>query len=103
MDAAEHDDRGAGLRGLARQAQRIADKIGYVLDFGTLVVMRENDRVALSSKLLDIRLKFGNELVPSMGRGSGGHAVNVIRQVGPEENVSVLQDARAPLRNNSNH
>ena len=74
MDAAEHDDCGAGLRGLARQAQRIADKIGYVLDFGTLVVMRENDRVALSSKLLDIRLKFGNELVPSMGRGSGGHA-----------------------------
>ena len=46
-DAAEGDHVGVGRRRLARQIEAVADEIGEVLDLGLLVIMREDDRVAL--------------------------------------------------------
>ena len=51
-----------GLRRFARQAERVADEIGDVLDLGALVVVRENDRVALARELLDLGLQLGDRL-----------------------------------------
>ena len=45
--AAEGDDVGVGRRGLARQIEAVADEIGEVLDLRLLVIMGEDDRVAL--------------------------------------------------------
>ena len=55
MDAAEEDDFGVGFGGLEAQSQGVADKIGYVLDFRHLVVVRENDGIAFPLQLRDIR------------------------------------------------
>ena len=63
VHAAEDDDVGVGLRRLAREAERIADEIGDVLHFGALVVVRENDRVALARELLDLVLQLGDGVV----------------------------------------
>src|SRR5690242_1879354 len=56
VDAAEDDDVCRRLRRLAREAQRVTHEIGNVLYFCPLVVMREDDRPALSRELLDLRL-----------------------------------------------
>ena len=48
VDAAKHDDFGvADLARLVRQFQRVADKVGDLEYFGTLIVVREDDRAAL--------------------------------------------------------
>ena len=53
-DAAEGDDVGVGRRGLARQIEAVADEIGEVLDRGLLVIMGEDDRVALLLQARDL-------------------------------------------------
>src|SRR3546814_13281057 len=47
------DGGGVGIRRLARQLERVADEIGEVLDFGLLVIMREDDGVAFLAEALD--------------------------------------------------
>jgi len=48
MDAGEHNDIGVGARRLARQRQAVADDVGdRVKNFGDLIVVRQDDRVAL--------------------------------------------------------
>ena len=44
MHAAEHDVIGVGLRGELGQFQRIAGKVGVLVDVGALIVMAEDDR-----------------------------------------------------------
>jgi hypothetical protein len=50
MDSAENNDIGPGLFGPVAQTQGVADVICQVLNFGNLVVMRQNDRVPLFLK-----------------------------------------------------
>ncbi len=47
MNTAKNDHVRFRFRCLLRQAQRVAHKIGNVLDFGDLIVVSENDRVEL--------------------------------------------------------
>src|SRR6266404_5215347 len=54
MDAAEKNHVGIGLRGLVTQAQRIAHEIGDFLQLGHLVVVRQNDSLALSGQLAEL-------------------------------------------------
>ncbi len=56
MHAAEDDDVGVGLGRFAREAERVADEIGDVLHFGALVVVREDDGVAVAGEALDLGL-----------------------------------------------
>ena len=58
MHAAKHDGTGGGLGSFAREAERVADEIRDILDFGSLVVVGEHDRVASASKLADFRLQI---------------------------------------------
>ena len=60
MDAGEDDELGVGLGGLPRQAERVADEVRDVLDLGALVVVREDDRVALGSELADLGGQCGD-------------------------------------------
>ena len=54
MDAGQHDHVGIGARRLARQRQAVADDVGDgVEDLGRLVVMRQDDRVALALEAQD--------------------------------------------------
>ena len=53
-DAAKSDDLGVGRRRLARQIEAVADEIGEVLDFRLLVIMGEDDGVALALEPLDL-------------------------------------------------
>ena len=59
-DAAKSDDVGVGRRGLARQIEAVADEVGEVLDFRLLVIMGEDDGVALALQPLDL----GEEVEP---------------------------------------
>jgi hypothetical protein len=43
MHAAEDDVLGVGLRGEARQLERIAGQVGVLIDVGALVVVAEDD------------------------------------------------------------
>src|SRR5262249_24998948 len=56
VDAAEHDRVGVGLRGLAREAERVTDVVSHVLHVGHLVVVREDDCAALTCEGLDLVL-----------------------------------------------
>ena len=60
MHAAEDDRLRVGLGRFAGQPERVADEIGDVLDFGALVVVRENDGVTLASQFLDLALELGD-------------------------------------------
>ena len=53
-DAAEGDDVGVGRLRLARQIEAVADEVGNVLDFGRLVIMAEDDGVALLAQPVDL-------------------------------------------------
>ena len=52
--AAKGDHVGVGRRRLARQIEAVADEIREVLDFRLLVIMGEDDRVALALQPLDL-------------------------------------------------
>ena len=45
---------GVGLRRLAREAERVADEVGDVLELGQLVVVGEDHRVALGGERADL-------------------------------------------------
>ena len=62
VHAAEDDDVGFRLRGFARQAERVADEVGDVLHLGALVVVRQDDGVALAGERLDLALQLGDQL-----------------------------------------
>ena len=47
MDAAEDDDIGLSAGSVLAQLQRIADKIGYILDLAQLVVMGQDNSILL--------------------------------------------------------
>ena len=47
-------------RRLLAEAERVADVVGHVLDLGHLVVVREDDRVALLGERADLRLHLGD-------------------------------------------
>jgi hypothetical protein len=51
VDAREADDVGLRLRRGLRELQRVADEVGDVLDLALLVVVREDDGVALALEL----------------------------------------------------
>ena len=53
-DAAEGDHLGVGRRRLARQIEAVADEVREVLDFRLLVIMGEDDGVALALQALDL-------------------------------------------------
>ena len=53
-DAAEGDDVGVGRLRLARQIEAVADEVGDVLDLGLLVIMGEDDGVALLAQPVDL-------------------------------------------------
>ncbi len=54
VDAAEGDDLGLGRRRLARELERVAGEVGDVLDLRHLVVVGEDDRVALGGQRADL-------------------------------------------------
>ena len=66
IDAAEDDHVCLDLRGLARQLQRVAGEVGNVLHLRPLVVVREDDGVAL-------RLQRANLRHEAIGRRFGNH------------------------------
>src|SRR3546814_7738628 len=49
LDAAEGDDLGIGVRGLARQFERAADENGEILNLGLLVIRSEEHTSELQS------------------------------------------------------
>ena len=53
-DAAKGDHLGVGRLRLARQIEAVADEVGQVLDFGRLVIMGEQDGVALRAQPVDL-------------------------------------------------
>ena len=59
VHATEDDHIGARARRFTREAERIADIIGNILDFGTLVVVGEDHRVALSRERTNLFLQGG--------------------------------------------
>jgi hypothetical protein len=59
VDAAEEDDFGLGGLGLVAEAEGIADEIGDALDVLVLVVVSEDDGVALFFKGEDLLLDGG--------------------------------------------
>ena len=62
MHAGEHDHIGVGARRLARQRQAVADDIGDgVEDVGSLIVVRQDDRVAFLLQLENRRDVVGQD------------------------------------------
>jgi pyrroline-5-carboxylate reductase len=55
MNAAKKNYLGIGLGGLITEPERIADEIGHFLDLPDLIVVRENDGVALALQFRDVR------------------------------------------------
>ena len=55
------------LRGLARQLERVADEVGHLEDLGTLVVVRQDDGVAVALELLDLGDQVGNGVAALVG------------------------------------
>jgi hypothetical protein len=53
-DAAEGDHVGVGRLRLAREIEAVADEIGEVLDVGLLVIMGEDDGIALLAEAVDL-------------------------------------------------
>ena len=58
VHAAERDHVGVGLLRGAREAEAVADVIGEVLDLRLLVVVRQDDGVALLLQALDLLLEL---------------------------------------------
>src|SRR3546814_464914 len=71
LDAAKGDDVGVGVGGLARQLQRIADEIGDILNLGLLVIMREDDGVAVLAQAVDLpaQVKTGKRFADGSSHG----------------------------------
>src|SRR5919204_5780960 len=54
----EDDHVGFGFCRLATQAERVAYKIGDILDLRSLVVVRKNDRISLAREMPDLLVQF---------------------------------------------
>ena len=54
LHAAKGDDIGARFGGLAAQLQTVTDKIGEVLDFRLLVIVRQDHRIAFFTQAVDL-------------------------------------------------
>jgi hypothetical protein len=68
-DATERDDVGAGCLRLAAEVQTVSDEIGKILQFRTLIIMREDDGVLFLAKSIDLR----TEVQASKGSGNCVH------------------------------
>ena len=85
MHAGEHDHFGIDVLRLPGQLQTVADDVGHAVeDLGRLVVMRENDGIALALELQD-----GVDVVSEHRPFHGGdHPLNaLIERCGAGENV----------------
>ena len=71
VHAAERDHRLVDLRRGLREAERVADVVGDVLDLGHLVVVRQDHGAALARQLADLGLHRGD--VVGLGLGDPGH------------------------------
>ena len=69
MHAAEGDDIGVGFLGLVGQAERVAHVVGDFLDLGDLVIVGQDDGVALLLEAQD----FGAQVEGGGMAGHGGH------------------------------
>ena len=56
-----------GLRRLAREAERVADEVGHVLELGQLVVVGEDDGVALRGERADLVTQARDLLLAQLG------------------------------------
>ena len=75
MHAALDDDLGIDLGRLARELERVPDEIGdAIVDFRRLVVVRQDDRVALSLERVD-RFDVGRKERPFDRGDDGPHPV----------------------------
>ena len=68
VHAGEHDHVGLGdLRGHQRQLQRIADEVRHLEDFRTIVIVRDDDGVALFLQMANLLVQ-SLELTDLIGR-----------------------------------
>ena len=68
VHAAEGDHLGVGDGGALREAERVADVVGHLLDLGQLVVVREDDGAALGGERAHLVLHGGDVV-----QGEQGH------------------------------
>ena len=54
MHAAEKNDFGIGFGRLITQPEGIANKVGYLLNFPHLIIVREDDGIAFAFQFRDI-------------------------------------------------
>ena len=66
VHAGEEDDVGVRLLGFLRELERVAEEVGDVLDVALLVVVGEQDRVALALEAADLVFEVGRD-VPGGG------------------------------------
>ena len=71
VNAAEGDHLGVGARGLARELQRVAGQIGHVLDLGHLVVVGQDDGLALRGQGADLVAELADVVRGELGFGGG--------------------------------
>ena len=75
MHAGEDDDVGVHAHGFAGQGQAVAHDIGDAMeDFRGLIIMRQDDRVALALQAMD-RGDIRREDLPFGGRDDAGDAL----------------------------
>ena len=58
VDAAHHNDVGTGLGGLLSQSQRVAYKVGYILNGTVNIVVGQNDGILFFGQTLDALLNI---------------------------------------------
>src|SRR5690606_1868872 len=71
LDAAKSDHVGVGVCRLARQLQRIADKIGEILNLGLLVIMREDHGVSVLAQPVDLSAQVETRKIFTDGSSHG--------------------------------
>jgi hypothetical protein len=62
VDAAEGDRLGVRRRSLPREAERVADEVGHVLHLRHLVVVGEDDGVALARERAHFLMQLGDNV-----------------------------------------
>ena len=69
FDAAKGDDIGIGFGGALAELQRIPDKIGQILNFRLLIIMRQDHRVAFFLQPVDFAEQVNTGKVFAGDRG----------------------------------
>ncbi len=72
MDAREHDQVGVGALRLPGEAERVAEKVGHVLDVGVLVVVGQDDRVLLLFEAGDLGEQVERWIDLGVEKANGG-------------------------------